>query len=755
MMMMMMYKQQSEREKKVMEKMRKREEELLNGGGLNGSYLRLLHKKSLLSGSPLIDTSVSLQSSPEFSPSSSFSNGFCSSEDASGSPFATAPPLSPPLFEEATCHQSPSYLYFNGLSFDDSKSPHNINDLSQDFVRMNIREEQNGGVKMKGFEMDPHGDGFGFGDVGVDGSLGVGILPYNVKNHGSYGGLNNGDFSNGGCDSESFQSSTRGVSLSCNDVMGCRFNGFEKGGFDSVESFPAHNHQSDDFCPGSRWFKNQSDYFLEQSKKQGKWRYEGTHQSQNPFSTRPFINDALVGPQQYKMDSNGGRVAMDSLSYSLLNGHDRLGKSLLLKGRTIPSTRDGVPQSLMSMKGAGDMESLCREDSFILQGRGLNLASHRGHDALRDHNKNHFNEIAVRNMQGESIKPDGCSLHEGIRENGRRLGSHSPLPMAPSFTSLNEFRGYVYLMAQDQNGCLFLQKIFEEGTSQDVELIFDEIIGHIVELMLKPFGNYVVQKLLDVCDEKHRLLIVRMITNEPGMLVRICLNTYGTRVVQRLIETLKTRQQISSVILALKPGVLDLVKDQNGNHVIQRCLNLLSNEDNKFIFDAATKFCVEIASHRHGCCVMQRCIAHATGKHWDKLMTEISRNGLLLAQDPFGNYVVQYIMDLKNPCSIAILLSQLKGNYVHLSMQKFGSHVVERCLRHFEESRSQIVLELLSVPRFEQLLQDPFANYVIQCALAITKGALHSLLVEAVRPHSTLRTSPYCKRIFSRNLLKK
>lgn len=50
---------------------------------------------------------------------------------------------------------------------------------------------------------------------------------------------------------------------------------------------------------------------------------------------------------------------------------------------------------------------------------------------------------------------------------------------------------------------------------------------------------------------------------------------------QRLIETLQTRQQISSVILALKPGVLDLVKDQNGNHVIQRCLNLLSNEDNK------------------------------------------------------------------------------------------------------------------------------------------------------------------------------
>ncbi|QHO41155.1 SPX domain-containing protein [Arachis hypogaea] len=34
-------------------------------------------------------------------------------------------------------------------------------------------------------------------------------------------------------------------------------------------------------------------------------------------------------------------------------------------------------------------------------------------------------------------------------------------------------------------------------------------------------------------------------------------------------------------------------------------------------------------------------------------------------------------------------------------------------------------------------------------------GALHVSLVEAVRPYTILRTSPYCKRIFSRSLLKK
>lgn len=54
--------------------------------------------------------------------------------------------------------------------------------------------------------------------------------------------------------------------------------------------------------------------------------------------------------------------------------------------------------------------------------------------------------------------------------------------------------------------------------------------------------------------------------------------------VQKLIESLKTRQQISLAVSALEPGFLALIKDLNGNHVVQRCLLCLSNEDNKARF---------------------------------------------------------------------------------------------------------------------------------------------------------------------------
>ncbi|KAG9449115.1 hypothetical protein H6P81_009080 [Aristolochia fimbriata] len=49
----------------------------------------------------------------------------------------------------------------------------------------------------------------------------------------------------------------------------------------------------------------------------------------------------------------------------------------------------------------------------------------------------------------------------------------------------------------------------------------------------------------------------------------------------KVIETLKTHQQISLLVSALEPGFLHLIKDLNGNHVVQCFLQCLSSEDNK------------------------------------------------------------------------------------------------------------------------------------------------------------------------------
>lgn len=73
------------------------------------------------------------------------------------------------------------------------------------------------------------------------------------------------------------------------------------------------------------------------------------------------------------------------------------------------------------------------------------------------------------------------------------------------------------------------------------------------------------------------------------------------------------------MIVALEPNVVALIKDLNGNHVIQKCLHKLSPEHNQFIYDTVSQHCIEVASHKHGCCVYQRCIDHAVQSQKVKL----------------------------------------------------------------------------------------------------------------------------------------
>ena len=73
------------------------------------------------------------------------------------------------------------------------------------------------------------------------------------------------------------------------------------------------------------------------------------------------------------------------------------------------------------------------------------------------------------------------------------------------FQNLEEVVGQVMQVAQDQNGCRFLQRKFDEGGAAAVAVVFDEIQKSIVELMMDPFGNYLIQKLLDRCSDEQRL----------------------------------------------------------------------------------------------------------------------------------------------------------------------------------------------------------------------------------------------------------
>ncbi|SZF03304.1 unnamed protein product [Blumeria hordei] len=331
------------------------------------------------------------------------------------------------------------------------------------------------------------------------------------------------------------------------------------------------------------------------------------------------------------------------------------------------------------------------------------------------------------------------------RDNQARVIQQRPMNRFANM-SLESLGGEIYTICKDQHGCRYLQKKLEERNPDEVHQIWLETNKHVIELMTDPFGNYLCQKLLEYCNDNERTVLIE---NASRDLVRIALNQHGTRALQKMIEHITTQGQIETIIAALRYRVVELIQDLNGNHVIQKCLNKLTSHDAQFIFDAVGKHCVDVGTHRHGCCVLQRCIDHADGEQKAWLIRQISNNAYVLVQDPFGNYVVQYILDLNESIFTEPLVAMFKGRVGQLSKQKFSSNVIEKCLRCAQEaSKDSLIEEMLQPSELDRLLRDSFANYVIQTALDYANLSMKTRLIEAIRPHlPAIRSTPYGRRI--------
>lgn len=86
------------------------------------------------------------------------------------------------------------------------------------------------------------------------------------------------------------------------------------------------------------------------------------------------------------------------------------------------------------------------------------------------------------------------------------------------------------------------------------------------------------QKLIEFCSDEQRSEIVQLVAPE---LIYISLNMHGTRAVQKLIDAASNPYQIQTITNALNTDAVSLIKDLNGNHVIQKCLNKLCSDDNQ------------------------------------------------------------------------------------------------------------------------------------------------------------------------------
>ncbi|XP_031101898.1 putative pumilio homolog 8, chloroplastic [Ipomoea triloba] len=278
--------------------------------------------------------------------------------------------------------------------------------------------------------------------------------------------------------------------------------------------------------------------------------------------------------------------------------------------------------------------------------------------------------------------------------------------------------------ATTRDGSLSWQKILKEGDPVERQGILDAIIGNgiVFEVMGNEYGHHLFQRLLDFCDSTQLQSIVYTLASREDLFIDVALHRHGSTAVQALIKKLKNSDFGFTITSILSRRFLELMMDERGRYVVQQCFNTFKPRENEVLYDAAVRYFRELATSQHGCASLNACLSCIGGAQRAKLLTQISEHSDFLSNHPWGHYVVQHVLMLKDENFTRIICIRLEGLYIHLAHRKGGSHVVEKCIISSEFGmRSVVGAFLKSEKPFLQLASDQFGNYVVQTALEVTK----------------------------------
>ncbi len=224
--------------------------------------------------------------------------------------------------------------------------------------------------------------------------------------------------------------------------------------------------------------------------------------------------------------------------------------------------------------------------------------------------------------------------------------------------------------------------------------------------------------------------------------------------IQKALECVD-EADLPKMLAEFQNNVLSLIHDQNGNHVMQKCIEVLSrrataaqeeNEETKakffgeqidFIIEDVLDNLATLACHPYGCRVLQRILEYCVESQKTMALDKISECLRTLFDDQYGNYVIQHVLQFGRVKDRDMVLEMVVSNgLLKLARQKFASNVVEKLLKYGNaEQRKAIVREMLKmvdektdepVEEGEEgtsvvllMVRDPYANYVVQTTLDV------------------------------------
>ena len=253
------------------------------------------------------------------------------------------------------------------------------------------------------------------------------------------------------------------------------------------------------------------------------------------------------------------------------------------------------------------------------------------------------------------------------------------------------------ILSTQEIGSKLVQLEYERGNEEIKNEIFETLKKQILPLSKDIFGNYVIQKILFLGDDKK---IGYIFESLKDFFFDLSIHQQGCRVLQTLIDILgelKDKQKIRIFVdILIKKNISTLFYNQNGNRVVQKLIDVLDGDN---IYNLYSEILKKIKNdcennllfNKYGSRVVQALLVKL-----NKIQKEKENNNLIniicennfdeLCKNQYSNYILQVIVEnYKN--KIEFICNKLKGNIYNYSLDNYASYIILQMAQEANVSR--------------------------------------------------------------------
>ena len=237
------------------------------------------------------------------------------------------------------------------------------------------------------------------------------------------------------------------------------------------------------------------------------------------------------------------------------------------------------------------------------------------------------------------------------------------------------------------------------------------------KIMKDTYGNYFFQKLIKKKDKSFISLIVSYISED---FIDISKDYSGTFSLQALLDETSSVEEQQKILNYIKNNEMEMAFNKNATHVLQKIVLLFPDYLRIYLNEVILNNFIDLCLDSNGICLIKIFMKTNTIINNKKRISNIIINNfIILAENPFGNYGIQYLMEIWGKDDLKEIKEKIYENIYKLSLHQFSSNVIEKAIEMFDkENKLEIIKKLCFDKNFIlNLLKNKFGKYVLDKAI--------------------------------------